>query len=286
MKHARLKNPSILVNVIQGKQNISPGMLQGFIDALGLNLEEAQYFSLLVQLDRTEGEEQERVQERLKVLYRLHSAGLIQGPIFKFLSEWYYVAIRELAACSDFVPCPLYLAERMRPHIEPSQAENALKVLLDLGLLQQNDLGVLKPAQVSIRTDDDALDEATRRYHAAMISRAQEAIAELGMGGDIGKKTRFLGLTVAIPMSRMPLLIRTLHDMQKHLLSICDEPGDAPEEVYQIGLQLYPLTQTAPPPPKKTPWKKPSQKQKGQKKSPPQTHPSGSPDAPAPDPAQ
>jgi uncharacterized protein (TIGR02147 family) len=247
MRRANSLNTSLLPNVITGRQNISAQMLPGFIQALELNQDEGQYFTLLVQLERAEPEARRGILDRLRVLRRLHNAGLINGPIFRYLSEWYYVVIREMAACPDFHDDPVWISQRIRPCITVEHAADAMRILLELGLLKRDEHGIPRPSTTSIRTDDDALNEATRRYHTAMVNRSGDVLDEMSLGSGIGKRTRFLGLTVAIPRSRMPALIATLHEYQQNLLALCDEPGDPPDEVYQIALHLFPLTEEVAP---------------------------------------
>jgi uncharacterized protein (TIGR02147 family) len=81
---------------------------------------------------------------------------------------------------------------------------------------------------------------AVHNYHAGMLLRATDAIATFD------PNHRYLGgLTVAIPASLVETLKDELKDLQKRMLDLCDGAEDPAAHVYQLNLQLFPLS--APP---------------------------------------
>jgi uncharacterized protein (TIGR02147 family) len=73
-----------------------------------------------------------------------------------------------------------------------------------------------------------------------MIGRATEAIDAFA------PTERHLGaVTVAIPAALVPALKDEITRFQERLLDLCDGAGAPAEVVYQVNLQLFPLSAVA-----------------------------------------
>ena len=74
-------------------------------------------------------------------------------------------------------------------------------------------------------------------YHRGMLERATEAIDAFAQ-----EARQFGGLTVAIPVSLVPRLKQELAAFQERFLHLCDTAEGPPEQVYQLNVQLFPLS--------------------------------------------
>jgi len=232
------KSPSLLKDIIERRRNLTPALVKSFIKATKLDAENGRFFSLLVQLDQAKNpEERHSAWERVAATRRFREARQIEGDSFRYASGWWYPAIRELAARSDFQANPAWIARTLRPRITESQARTALETLFDLGMLVQQDDGIVQ-AEGAVVTPPEVLGLAVDNYHRGMLQLARE-----GIRGFEARERHYLGITVGIPPSLVPVLKQELNAFSERLLEICDGASEPVECVYQLNLSLFPLSQ-------------------------------------------
>ena len=152
-RQAGLSSSALLSNVIARRRNLTNHTTSAFITAMKLAAEEASFFRLLVDLDQAKtDEERNEAWAHISSSKRFREARMIEGEGFRYLSFWYYPAIRELAACDDFQDDPAWIAKALRPRITKGQARRALDALITLGMLVKDEDGKLIPAEASIVT--------------------------------------------------------------------------------------------------------------------------------------
>ena len=212
------KSPSLALQVMRGERNLTPQTTEAFIRAMGLNADEASFFTDLVQLGQAStGDEQNRAWTRISASRRFREARKLEGQGVELLSHWYHSAVRELAHRADFERNPAWIARTMRPKITASQAKQAIALLLSLGLLVEDDDGGLVPADASVATPHEVAGLAARNYHRGMLELAIDSIESAG------RDERHLGaMTVCIPVSLVPKLKREIASFQERLMDLCD----------------------------------------------------------------
>lgn len=240
-RQAGLSSSALLSNVISRRRNLTNHTTSAFISAMKLTAEEARFFALLVDLDQAKTDaDRNEAWSLISSTKRFREARLIEGESFRYLSVWYYPAIRELAACEDFDPDPAWIAKNLRPRITKAQAQRALDALVTMGMLVRDESGKLTPAEASIVTPPEVTGLAVHNYHSGMLLRATDAISAFD------PEHRYLGgLTVSIPAELIDPLKDELKALQARLLDMCDGAKAPATHVYQLNLQLFPLT--APP---------------------------------------
>lgn len=240
-RRAGVRSPSLLKEVIAGRRNLTPRTTEGFIRALGLNTEEAAFFTDLVLLDQASSPEvRTEALERVAASRRFREARPIEGAMVEYLSRWYTPAIRELAHRGDLTDDPEAVARRLRPRITTAQARDAIGTLLDLGMLVR-DGDVLRPAEVTVKTPHEVAGLVAHAYHRQMLDRARDSIE----GADPSER-HLLGVTVGIPEALVPQLKAELDAFQERLLHLCDQHAAETERVYQLHLHLFPLSERDP----------------------------------------
>jgi uncharacterized protein (TIGR02147 family) len=235
-RKAGLSSPSFLRHVMRGERNIGD-TVENFAKALELNAEETQFFRLLIDFDQAETDrERNRAFEKLAASRRFRTARRIDQAMFDYLSHWYYPAIREMVARPDFDEEPAWIAGQLTPRIEPEQAETALEVLLDLGLVVRDDSGTLVRGEASVTTEHEVRSLAIANYHRQMLERAGESI-EL-----IPREYRDLAaMTVCISPETIGELKERVHAFRELVFELCDS-DEEPQVVFQINTQLFPLS--------------------------------------------
>ena len=234
------RSPSLLMHVIRGERSLTKATCAAFSRAMSLDREERAFFALLVAFDRADNNaERNLIWERLSASRRFVAAWSIAGSSFRYLSRWYYPAIRELVACPGFVADPAWIAASLRPKITPAQASEALDLMLELGLLAKDEAGHITLTEATVVTPHQVHGLAVHNYHQGMISRGSESIERFP-----SQERHLSALTVSIPASLVEQLKDEIDAFQERILDLCEREGAAADRVYQFNMQLFPLSTT------------------------------------------
>lgn len=242
-KRAGFASPNFLKLVIDGDRNLSADSTERVATAVGLTAAEANFFAHLVALGQgATSEEKNAAWERIAATRRFKRARRLESDWFDYLSRWYHPAIREMTARPDFREEPAWIASQLIPAISPAQAAEALQKLLQLGLVVRDADGRLVRSDVTMTTGHEVRSLALGNYHRQMLQRAADAIET------VPSDQRDMGaLTVSIPASLVPELKERLQAFRERLLDLCDGADSPPDVVYQVNLQLFPLTRSRQP---------------------------------------
>lgn len=239
-RQAGFSAPNYLKLVVDGQRNLTPRSIKQFAKALKLEKGERDFFHHLVMMNqaRSEAERNEHYQALSQVRGYLE-VKRIERDQYAYYSNWYVAPIRELVGVDGFRADPAWIAAQLRPEITPAEAEDAVALLIRLGFVLRDEDGLLRQAAPVVSTGDEVRAMAVRNFHRAMLQRAGEAIDRFPV------ETRQLsGLTVAISPARAVEVAERLHALRRALFEAMCAPDDADETiVYQVNLQLFPLTQ-------------------------------------------
>jgi uncharacterized protein (TIGR02147 family) len=234
---AGFNSPSVLKLVIDGKRNLSHDSVEKFARALKLNRDEAKFFTSLVLLNQaTSTDEKRYYAEQLLQSRKYKKLNPLKPAQFDYFTHWYYVAIRELVATRGFKEDPEWIARKLRPAISPAQARTALAALEELGLLKRDENGKLVQSDRLLSTTDEVDSASVAEYHREMIRKGAESIDEFR-----GKDREISAATVSVDEKTAKQMKELVQRFRKELLAIavnCKESTG----VYQINLQLFPLT--------------------------------------------
>lgn len=236
-RRAGYASSNFLKLVMDGKRNLGPETIGQFAKALKLDAREASFFADLVALGQAETvAERNRAFERVAANRRFRAARRLEGPLFEYLTHWYYPAVRELAGRADFREDPRWIAGQILPRITAEQARAALGTLEQLGLLVRSE-GRLVRGDPSLTTGHEVRSVVIPAYHRQMIERAGNAVDAVPP-----EQRDISALTVCIRESSLPELKERIHRFREEMLEMCDRQ-EQPERVYQLCIQLFPLSQ-------------------------------------------
>ena len=239
-KLAGLRSPNFLKLVIDGQRNLGAESIARFAGALGLDAPDAEFFADLVAFGQAQTvAEKSRAFERIAASRRFRQARRIDGELFTYLSHWYNPAVRELAARADFREDPRWIASQLRPAISPSQAAEALKLLLSLGLLVRDpETGRVARGEPTLTTEHEVSALGAAAFHRQMLDRAAQSIDLFTRD-----KRDLAALTVCVSAKTAALVKQRIHQFREALAEICDSDGDG-RVVYQLNVQWFPLSST------------------------------------------
>lgn len=229
---------SLLLQITSGKRNMTAESVVRFAQAMKLDAQERGFLQALVDLDQARSDDLKMdAWRRVSAHRRFREARKLEGEGFRYLSHWYYPAIRELAARPDFDADPAWIAARLRPSVSVAKVRVALEEIVRMGLLVPDEDGLLNLDDASVVTAPEVTDLAVCNYHREMSSRAYDSVAEFER-----EERHLLGVTVSVPEELIAEVKSVLNEMHARLLDLCDGADGDRDRVYQINLQLFPLS--------------------------------------------
>ncbi len=251
------KSAGGLSKIFAGDRHISEEIADLLLEQMKLGADEAAYFRILIDCEQapseSERDEAELVRDAIFGFRNAHRLDAVQATYF---SKWVHSAILALAGCRGFRSDPEWIAKTLIPPITPDEARKAVRYLVSVNLLVEED-GELKPPHAVVRTkaeldggsvpeglvipdDPGAVErrkEAVRAWHRWMRGRAIESIDAFS------REERILNsITLRVSETTLPVLVKRMEYLQAELIKVCeaeDEPGDT---VYQLTLTLFPLS--------------------------------------------
>lgn len=236
-KRAGVASPNYLKLVIEGKRSLSTKMAERFAHACALDADSSRYFVHLVSFNqaKTTGERAE-FYDKLTGFQRYRQAHKLEIAHAAYYSDWYMPALRELAASRHFREDPEWLADQLIPKITPLQAQRALEVLIELGLLVRGADGKLAQADALLSTGPETRGLHIVAFHQAMTRRAMESIDLVP-----APERDISSLTLCVGRGGLQVLKERLQSVRRELLELSALEGE-PEQVVQLNFQLFPLS--------------------------------------------
>jgi uncharacterized protein (TIGR02147 family) len=237
-KLAGLRSPNFLKLVIDGERNLGADSVGRFAEALGLEGADAEFFADLVAFGQAQTlAEKNRAFERIAASRRFRAARRIDGELFAYLSHWYNPVIRELAARDDFQEEPRWIAAQLRPRVSATEAAEAMKLLLSLGLLVRDQkTGRVVRGEPTLTTEHEVRSLGAAAFHRQMLEQAAQSI------DTVPRELRDLAaLTVCVSGETATLVKQRIHQFREALTELCDADTKG-STVYQLNVQWFPLS--------------------------------------------
>jgi uncharacterized protein (TIGR02147 family) len=237
---AGLGAPNYLKLVIAGERNLTPKMAARFARTCGLAGEAAEYFEQLVEFNQARSaDKRNRAYARLVGFSRYRREHKLEAAQAAYHSTWYLPAIRELVTSPHFREDPEWIAAELLPRIKVADAKQALATLLELGLLERDERGVLRQTTSVLTTGPETTGMHVANYHAQMLQRAREAIELVPAANrDIS------ALTFCIGSAGLSRLKTRIQEFRRELIALIEAETEC-DQVVQLNLQLFPLSAPA-----------------------------------------
>jgi uncharacterized protein (TIGR02147 family) len=234
---AGFKSKASLANITCGKASLSKRKISDLANAMGLNIKETDFFDALVHfnLARTVNE-REYAFGRMMAHVQKSNPARIKESQYEYYSNWYNSVVMKLVTRDDFKGDFKALAKWVEPRITPGKAKKALKLLLKLGMLRKQGSKYMLTNNV-LTTGDEVRSLGLQKYHQKHLALAAESINRHPREiRDITSLTAFISQVCFKNVKKEIQLFR------KRLMGIIANDGAKPETVYQIGMQLYPVS--------------------------------------------
>ena len=236
-KKAGFKSPNFVKLVMDGKRNLTASSGEKLVQALGLDQKQSEFFLDLVRFNQaTSGAEKQHAFRQLTRYSHFKKAHPLKKDQFFYLSQWYYVAIRELIASPNFNSNPEWVAKALYNKISPAEAKKAIEALLALGLIELDEEGRYQVTQSTLNTDDELMSIAALEFHKAMTAKAAESLETIP-----AEEREFSSVTLSLGEEKFHKIKRLTQQFREEVLSIAEEELE-PNRVFQMNLQIFPLS--------------------------------------------
>ncbi len=235
-KRTGIASHSFISAVVKGKRNLTPDSKQKIARGIGFEANEQRYFNLLVDFNQARNpSDKQRIFDDLNEARRNTAYYKLNKRHFEYLSKWYYIVVRELAACVPWNGDYGVLASCVEPRITESEARAAVKLLVELGLLKQKDDGKYCQTESVLTTKDvpGHLVKQVRKQFIELSARASE---------EIDPNARNLGsTTLTLSAKNYSKAVEILEEARRKLISFSQDESPV-HRVYQAHLYLFPVS--------------------------------------------
>lgn len=223
--------------ILKGRRKLDPALAGKVARIFGLNVFEQEYFEALVLYCQAKNHAERTI--LLEKLLRLRGIQIkrLEGRQFEFYRKWYYSALRELLNCRPGHADAEKLGRLLRPPISAQEARDALRLLLDLGLIQEQEDGAYRVTENLITSGEGARAAAMNGFHRAMAELAARAVQDIDPG-----ERDFSALTLNCSSDALQDVKTILRQARRDILQRV-EKDDRSDLVLQINFQAFPLSQ-------------------------------------------
>lgn len=230
---------SHIAKIFSKKRHIPEHAVNAFVKLCNLNKLDKECFEVLVKFNKAKTDkEAKRWYESLLSLKDINSSR-IELEQYDFYNKWYYTAILVLLDSCDFKGDYKWLANKLTPEIKVSEAKAAIKLLSDLGLIEEDKQGIYRPTNRFVTTGETVRAIAIKNYQQETIRIASESLYRHN------KEERDISsVTISIPRDELPAISEIIRDFRQAILK-CSKNVKESDSVYQLNVQLFPLTKGA-----------------------------------------
>jgi len=241
-KSAGLTSPNYLKMVTLGQRNLSLKTIRQFSVALELSKTEEDFFESLVLFNQsTSAEEQSRFYERMAKNRRYKNIRKLDRSKFEYYSHWYYAAIRELVGTPDFKEDPEWISQTLVPPIRKEQAKEALILLQQLHLIKRNDRSMLEKTDQTVSSGAETASVAVKAFHREMLRIASDVPDRVP-----ANERDISGVMMRVHPDKLEEFKKKLSEFRQYLLTTMEADSKKPARLYQLNIQLFPLTRKDP----------------------------------------
>lgn len=235
---AGFASPNIYHLVMHGKRNLTEESAIAFANTMELGKKEQQYFKILVSFNQARTPESRRY--FMELLHNLKKDKLgtqLKHDQIEYVSNWYYVAIRELVYLPHFKEDPAWIRRQLENRITVKQAKDGIEKLLNLGLIKRDENGKLMQSDEMVATECEMSKAAVYSFHQQMLSLAKDVLA-----GATRNNHEISGTTMAVSERQFSEIKKMVHEFHESVQRYISKNPDVPQDIFQLNIQFFPLT--------------------------------------------
>ncbi len=224
--------------ICKGTRPLTVSAAERIADALDFKERERRYFVLLARYESSRSTVEREVFFEEIVETRARSFGPSEARDgFEYFSEWFHAAVREAVLLPDFRPDPEWISKRLLPRVTPEEARRSWDLLIRLSLVHRDEsTGRWLQSEARISQPAGARGLGIVRYHQKMAELGKECVTRVP-----SQRRDVTALTVPMTRALFERLKDEAEEWQRRILA-ASETLETCEDIYQINIQLFPLT--------------------------------------------
>jgi uncharacterized protein (TIGR02147 family) len=225
-----------LVKVLQGKLALPEKCIDPLIKLCGLEGREADYLRELIFYGRAKTPKDIRLHFEKLIALRDLEPRKVEIAQYSYYQKWYHSAIQCLLLFHRFSGDFKALAAKLSPAISVKEAKESIQLLEELGFIARLDDGRYEVRDARITTGDKWQSAAVRAFQEECLRLAGESLTRHP------KEDRDIStVTITLSSRNLDEVRSRVKELRQSLLHLRAE-GDEPDSVYQVNIQVFPLT--------------------------------------------
>ena len=227
-------SPSRLSDILKGRYGLTERTARTLSAQLKFNVEETHFFWALVESECAKSPVKRKAAHLRVHRYRQPKDFVeISEDIFRFIADWYHLAILELTAIEGFKSDIQHVAQLL--NISEDEATDAVTRLFKLNLMKIEDRCWV-PTDDFTNVGDNFPSESIRSFHQQMIRLALESIE-----GQSIQERELASAIMAIAPEDVALAKKEIREFKNRFLK---QFGGTEKKkmVYALNIQLFNLT--------------------------------------------
>lgn len=224
--------------IVMGHTHLPVRCQSRVIEYLGLGGRESEYFMLLLAFARERGTKARmEIIERAKLLQDVERKPLEDRELL-FYRDWWTSVIRLLLEVNQGQAVATRLAASVSPPISPQQAQFAMDLLVELGLVKKAGSDRWKLADPHLTAGGEAKARAVHAYQKQILELAGDSLARYPR-----HERDVSTITVPVDDQSFAAIVDILRECRRQIQKQADSTTK-PGRVMQLAMAFFPVSQT------------------------------------------
>lgn len=234
---------SMFNKILQGKRNLTARLVSVFADIFCRDDREKQYFADMVAFNQAKNHSESRQYLEKLVATKECKVEEVARDQFEYFDHWYHAVVRELVTFYPYVGDDAALGLMVRPAITASQVKSSIALLERLSMIRKNpETGFYEQTQGLISSGSESYSTAVNAYIQQNLDVATSAMDRFSR-----EERNLSTLAFACDEGTYNELVEMVRRFRREVLAKVDQ-CQKPNRVFQLGMQLFPLSDPYPPP--------------------------------------
>ena len=224
--------------MLRGKRKIPKQCVPLFIKSLELSHDDGLYLETLIGFNQAKTLiEKELYGKRLHEISKNPPLNSIELESFRYLGDPIHCFILDMMDLPNFKMDPHWIKDRLKVQTTILQIQNAIQRLKLLGILVFDQNEDLVKVVKNITSKNDVTDLGVQEYHKNVCELSKILLPQIPIN-----EREYVGNSMAISKSKIPKAKKIIRDFVKKFDRLLDAPVMENEEVYQLSIQFFPIT--------------------------------------------
>ncbi|MCQ2097856.1 MAG: TIGR02147 family protein [Fibrobacter sp.] len=234
---------SMFNKILQGKRNLTARQISSFAEIFCRDDREKKYFADMVAFNQAKTHSESRQYLEKLVATKECKVETVAKDQFEYFDHWYHAVIRELVTFYPYVGDAAALGLMVRPPITASQVKSSVALLERLSMIRKNpETGLYEQTQGLISSGSESYSTAVNSYIQQNLDVATTAMDRFGR-----EERNLSTLAFGCDENTYNELVEMVRRFRREVLAKVGQ-CEKPNRVFQLGMQLFPLSDPYPPP--------------------------------------